>query len=72
MATLLNPKEIAAKYETDARTVRKFLRATLPDEAPGKGSRWMLEARRVNSLKRQFNDWNDARTADSDIDSEDA
>lgn len=56
MATI-TPKELATELDTDARTVRKFLRATLPDAAPGKGSRWAIERKQVRSLKAKFAAW---------------
>lgn len=56
-------KEIATDFETDPRTLRKFLRDTLPkDEQPGKGSRYAIEAKQVRTLKKQFMTWVEART----------
>lgn len=53
--TKLNITELAAKLDTDARTTRKFLRTITPADAqPGKGSRWEIEARSVQSLKSKF------------------
>lgn len=59
MATF-TAKEIAAKFETDARTLRKFLRSDARaqgTETPGKGHRYAIEARQVRSLQKRFNDW---------------
>lgn len=66
MTKTLTPKEIALKFETDARTLRKFLRQDARDngtETPGKGSRWEIEAKTVRSLQKRFNIWNDAKNA---------
>jgi DeoR/GlpR family transcriptional regulator of sugar metabolism len=60
MAKVVTPAELAEKFETDGRTVRKFLRSITPrDEQPGKGGRWSIDgtAKSVNKLQRQFNDW---------------
>lgn len=63
MATL-TVKEFAAKVDTDGRTARKFLRSITPkDDQPGKGARWAIEAKKVASLKKGFNTWNEARIA---------
>lgn len=67
MATL-TPKEIAQRFDTDARTLRKFLRHEAKvnsTETPGKGSRWAIESKSVRSLQRRFNAWNAARTPQS-------
>ena len=64
MSKVITPKEFAAKLDTDARTVRKFLRADAKangTETPGKGSRWEIEAKSIRSLTKRFNDWNAAR-----------
>lgn len=62
-------KEIALDFETDPRTLRKFLRDTLPvEEQPGKGSRYAIEAKQVRSLKKQFKDWTDAKAAAAQVD----
>lgn len=63
MATT-TPKEFALQVESDARTVRKFLRDVTPkDEHPGKGSRWAIENRRVRSLAKKFQKWDEERKA---------
>lgn len=54
MATL-TPKELALRFDTDARTVRKFLRSE--DIHAGKGQRHAIEAKTVKSLNRRFNLW---------------
>lgn len=65
MSTTLSAKELAARLETDPRTLRKFLRANARShgaQTPGKGSRWSIEAREVRSLKKAFLAWDAART----------
>lgn len=60
MSKVMTPAEFAVEVDSDGRTVRKFLRATMPKEThPGKGARWSLPgtAREVNKLKKQFADW---------------
>jgi len=53
--TTLNITDLAARLDTDARTTRKFLRTITPADAqPGKGSRWSIEAKQVQSLKAKF------------------
>lgn len=66
MPKMLTPKEIAAAIDTDARTLRKFLRSIDSVESPGKGGRYAIDARRVNSLKKQFNAWIDAKSPKGD------
>lgn len=54
----LSAKEVAIKLDTDARTLRKFLReVTDPDDQPGQGGRWIFEAKQVKGLKKQFDEW---------------
>ena len=60
MSKVMTPAEFAVEVDSDGRTVRKFLRATMPKEShPGKGARWSLPgtAREVTKLKKQFNEW---------------
>jgi hypothetical protein len=61
MATI-TAKELAEKCDTDARTVRKFLRSHF-EETPGKGSRYAIEKRQVKSLVTAFNKWDAGRKA---------
>lgn len=73
MATTLTPKELATRFESDARTVRKFLRSELG--TVGKGQRWAIEAKQVRSLKAKFIKWvaaNEAKVADDAPDEVDA
>lgn len=63
MATT-TPKEFALAVDSDGRTVRKFLRSITPvEDRPGKGSRWEIENRKINSLKKQFQKWDAERQA---------
>lgn len=60
MSKVITPTELAEKFGSDGRTVRKFMRSITPrDEQPGKGGRWSIEgtAKNVNKLQKQFNDW---------------
>lgn len=59
MANTLTPKELAQRFDSDARTVRKFLRSEIG--TVGKGQRWAIEAKQVRSLKAKFAKWDDAR-----------
>lgn len=62
-ATLLTPADLATELDTDSRTVRKFLRSITPKDAqPGKGSRWSIEKKSLRSLRKQYADWDAART----------
>jgi len=55
----ITPAEFGEMVGTDGRTVRKFLRATRPDEAPGKGSRWSLKGTKteLNKLQKDYTNW---------------
>lgn len=57
-AKMLTPKEVAAKFSTDAKTLRKFLRKDMTDKAPGKGARWEIPATSLKSLQKRFDAWN--------------
>jgi hypothetical protein len=62
MPNMLTAKEVATRLDTDARTLRKFLRSTDQVESPGKGSRYSIEAKAVRSLKKGFDAWIADRT----------
>lgn len=54
--------EVAAKFETTPRTLRKFLRADAKaqeatDTLPGKGSRYAIEGKALQGMKKRFNTW---------------
>ena len=67
MATILTPNEIAIRFQTDAKTLRRFLRASAGQEggflaakgyqAPGKGSRWAIKGADMSGLRGAFNRW---------------
>jgi hypothetical protein len=66
MATILTVTDLALRLDTDARTTRKFLRTITPiDAQPGKGSRWAIEARQVQSLKSKFKKFADDAAKDA-------
>ena len=57
-ATIMTPADLATELESDARTVRKFLRSITPKEdQPGKGSRWTIEKKQLRSLRSQYAKW---------------
>ncbi|MGW4632513.1 hypothetical protein [Nocardia sp. NPDC004415] len=60
--TPLSAKDVAEKLGTDAKTLRVFLRsASIPkDEAT---NRYAFTTKDVPKLKKQFNEWRDARSA---------
>lgn len=67
-ATILTVTDLAARLDTDARTTRKFLRTITPIESqPGKGSRWAIEARQVQSLKSKFKKFSDDAAKEAGI-----
>lgn len=65
MATL-TPKEIAVKFESDARTVRKFIRQDTGKV--GKGHRHAIDSKSLKSMQKRFDAWNAARVAAKDAD----
>lgn len=51
-------KEVAVEFETDGRTLRKFLRSTDGlNTRVGKGNRWSIEAKDVRKLRKGFDAW---------------
>lgn len=60
----MTPKELALALDTTDREVRKFLRSRhsgIAADAPGKGGRWAIDARKVKGLKGKFAKWDIAR-----------
>jgi len=60
MPNTITPKELAKALDTNAKLVRSFLRSKdsgLAAEAPGKGGRWAIDARKVKGLKGKFAKW---------------
>lgn len=54
--------QVAEKFETTPRTLRKFLRADARandagDTLPGKGSRYALEGSQLKGMKSRFTKW---------------
>lgn len=54
--------QVAEKFDTNARTLRKFLRADArangaADALPGKGSRYAIEGKQLAGLKKRFAAW---------------
>lgn len=53
-------REIAEKFDTDPKTLRKFLRS--PEgvgEKVGRGQRWAIEGKQIRSLKTRFKKWSE-------------
>lgn len=65
MAQTLTPKEIAIKWDSDARTVRKFLRTAEGTGKVGQGNRHAIDTKSVTKMHKAFDAWNAARTAKS-------
>lgn len=61
-AKTLTPKDVAEKFGTDSKTLRRFLRKQRPDAKPGQGGRWEIPAADVAKLKKQFTAWTKAET----------
>lgn len=61
MNNAMTPKELAAELDTDAKTVRKFLRSLTADRA-GKGGRWAIDRDDLDALKVRFAAFNSRRT----------
>jgi hypothetical protein len=54
--------EVAEKFATDSRTLRKFLRADARaagkgDTLPGKGSRYAIEGKDLAGMRKRFAAW---------------
>jgi hypothetical protein len=54
--------EVAEKFATTPRTLRKFLRSDARaqgqgDTLPGKGSRYAIEGKSLTPLKKRFSAW---------------
>lgn len=64
MATQLTPKELALRFGTTPKNLRKFLRSDAKGkglETPGKGSRWAIPANQAKALQKRFDAWNAAK-----------
>lgn len=59
----MTTQELADQLGTSPRRLRKFLRSEgSPVERVGKGHRYALEARKVKSLQKSFQRWNESHT----------
>lgn len=57
-ATIYTTAQVAEKFDTTPRTLRKFLRSPAGmDATVGKGQRWGIEAKKVQGLQKRFNAW---------------
>lgn len=67
-ATIYSAKEVAAQFDTDARTLRKFLRSDANDVVAtvGKGHRYEITATEAKKLRKAFDSWNAAEVAETE------
>ncbi len=57
-AETLSAKQAARELGIDARTFRKFMRATTPkEEQPGQGNRYAIDASDIKALKKAYSEW---------------
>lgn len=66
--TAFTTAEVAEKFDTNPRTLRKFLRADArnrdaADTLPGKGSRYTIEGKALKGLNARFIKWTAAEAA---------
>lgn len=57
--------ELAESFDSDPKTVRKFLRQmTVKEQQPGRGHRWAIPGgkRDITRLKKQFESWREVHT----------
>lgn len=67
-STILNAKDIAARLDTDTRTLRKFLRSPASGIDPvGKGGRYNIEAKAMRSLTTRFAAWDANRRPAAEV-----
>lgn len=51
----ITPKMLAIAFNSDPKTIRRFLRNLLDSENhPGKGNRWAIDANAIETLKPLF------------------
>jgi hypothetical protein len=63
-ATIFTTAQVAEKFETTPRQLRKFLRSEQGMNATvGKGKRWGIEGKQLAPLKKRFIAWNAALEA---------
>jgi len=64
-AETLSAKEVARELNTDARTFRKFMRATTPkSDQPGQGNRYKFDPDELPGLKHRFTEWSKPKVKD--------
>jgi hypothetical protein len=56
-AEKFSAKEAAIQVGTDARTLRKFLRASDDFDAVGQGNRYEFTSKEIKALKKKFDAW---------------
>lgn len=71
MATTLSAKEVAERFETTPRTLRKFLRKDAEQNGtkealPGKGSRYSFQAKDLKSLRKRLDVWMESKAQSED------
>ena len=69
MADTMNTAQVAEAFETDARTLRKFLRSELGEgkAVVGKGKRYSFDAKTVRTLRPKYAEWVAARAAAAEV-----
>jgi hypothetical protein len=60
--TAFTTAEVASKFSTTPRTLRKFLRSdardrNIADTLPGKGSRYAIEGKTLKAMQGRFTKW---------------
>lgn len=68
MPQTLTPKEVALRFGTSPKKLRKFLRSDAKAkgaESPGKGSRWAIQASTLKTLQKRFDAWNATQGANA-------
>lgn len=70
MPSTLTIKEIAQKWDTTPRTLRKYMRSAakaqggvIGEDTPGKGGRYAIEAKSLRSMRKGFDAWMRANEA---------
>lgn len=61
-AEKLSAKQAAIQLNTDARTLRKFLRASDEFDAVGQGNRYEFDSKEMKKLKKSFAAWSGKKT----------
>lgn len=67
-ATIYTTAQVAEKFDTTPRELRKFLRSPEgTDSKVGKGQRWGIEAKKVASLQKRFAAWAEAKNSTPEV-----